>query len=729
MCSCTIIFSSKKINFVYQIKYNLTSLRTQFNLPNLFQMRRLFFFLLLIGLSPCAKPTILNRDSLKSTLAVCEGFDCLSTLYQLGEDYLIDYPDSTLCCANEILSSIDTSSDSLAMVKAYYLKGQVSYRQSDYSNSVKYLKKAILYCTKSLEKEKADCYNVMGNALIHADNYQLALGYYFNSLQIRNIFGDSSLIAASLNNIGSVFFQMEDYKQALDYYQQSFDIREKCKDSVGVAMLLTNLGNVYYKQKDEKNALSNYVKALRFIDKEDGVVWKSILLANIGQMFLDRGEISKCLVYYQWALSDAKKRDDKISIASVKSSLAIAYLKNKQYNIALNSFEEALHLSKEIGVHQIEMDCYYYLSDLYKQKENYKKSIAYFRLYDDVRTQIYKENNSREIAEVQAKFQIKKIDSENEILKQKNIIQELELQKQKQKNFLFVSIALLILTLLIYLTYIARVRTKLYKILSRKNEIISENNKSLTQLIATKDKFLSIIAHDLKNPFNTVLGFTDLFITQFEWIEDEKRLEYIKIANKSAQQGSQLLDNLLTWSRSQMGVLKYNPQCFYINQIVEEELDGIEGKAYAKGISLELEQEDNLRVYADPDMIRTVLRNLGNNAIKFTHEKGRIIFSIRVQDSKVIVRVKDNGIGVNAEEQSKLFYLDSNQSSVGTSGEKGTGLGLVLCKDFVEKNGGEIGLKSQKGSGSEFWFTLPLSSKKEEKKSSTQVRAEEAMHV
>jgi signal transduction histidine kinase len=692
-------------------------------------MRRLFFFLLLIGQFSRANPTVLNRDSLKNRLAVHKNLNRSTTLYQLGENYLNDYPDSTIYCANKIFNSIDTCSDSLAMVRVFYLKGQVSYRKSDYSNSVKYLRKAILYCNKSLAKEKADCYNVMGNALVESDNYKLSLEIYLKSLHIRNSLGDSLLIAASLNNIGSVFFQMEDYKHALDYYHQSLDIRENHKDSVGMAILLTNLGNVFFKQKDGKNALLYYEDALSLISKKDDVVWKSILLENIGQLFLDKGKISKCLVYYQWALSEAEKRDDKISLASVKTSLAIAYLKNKQFDIALASFEEALRLSKEIGVRQIEMDCYYSLSDLYEQKENYKKSTAYFKMYDNIRTQIHKENSNKEIAEVQVKFQLEQIDAENEILRQRNIIQKMELQDQKNNNILFISIGLLIFILLVYLIYITRVKTRLYKILSRKNEIIEENNKSLTQLITTKDKFLSIIAHDLKNPFNTVLGFTDLFINQFEHIEDDKRLEYIKIANKSALQGSVLLDNLLTWSRSQMGVLKYNPQCFNINQIVQEELEGMEGKAYAKGISLELEEKDHFMVCADPNMIRTVIRNLGNNAIKFTHEKGRILFSIQARDAKVIIRVKDNGIGVNAKEQSKLFYLDSNHSKLGTSGEKGTGLGLVLCKDFVERNGGEIGLESQEGLGSEFWFTLSLSSENEEKKSSTLNRVEEVMLI
>ncbi len=283
----------------------------------------------------------------------------------------------------------------------------------------------------------------------------------------------------------------------------------------------------------------------------------------------------------------------------------------------------------------------------------------------------------------------------------------------------------LILSLLIYSIYISRFRKKHNKLLTEKNKIISDRNKSLTSLNATKDKFLSIVAHDLKNPFNAVLGFTDLLIDRYDELEDSMRQEYIEIVHKSALHGSLLLDTLLTWSRSQMGVMEYNPIIINASQLIEEEMEVLEEKAYAKGISLELNEINASLVYADSDMIRTVVRNLGNNSIKFTEERGRIIFSVKAEEGKAIISVEDNGVGIRPEDKIKLFNLDSNYSRPGTSNEKGTGLGLILCKDFVEKNGGEIGVESKEGVGSKFWFTLPLRVNKIEKKSSTLERVEE----
>ncbi|MFA9371850.1 MAG: tetratricopeptide repeat protein [Labilibaculum antarcticum] len=649
----------------------------------------------------------------------------LAVFCQLSENYLPDFPDSTIYYADQVLKSAKAVHDSIFIVKAYYLKGKGSYRNSDYANSINYLEKAISFCVNSQQKEKADCYNVLGNSLIGIDKYKLSLSAYFTSLNIRNSLGDSLLISASLNNIGNVYFQMGDYSNALNYYNQSLVLKENANSLVGVAIMLNNIANVYHKLNDGAKALSSYFKALEIIRAEKDVVWKSILLENIGQLYLDRGEISKCLIYYHRALLESEKRGDRISISSVKSSLAIAYLKNEEYGVALGLFEEALGIAKEIGVLRIERDCYYYMSSLYEKKNNYEKSIIYFKKYDKIREKINKENSSKEIAEIQAKFQLEKIDSENEILKQRNTIQKLEINKQKTRNILLFSLAVLILSLVIYSNYISRFRKRHNKILTEKNRIISEKNNSLTSLNTMKDKFLSIVAHDLKNPFNAVLGFTDLLIDRYTELEDSTRQEYIEIIHKSALHGSLLLDTLLTWSRSQMGVMKYTPIIFNVNQIIKEEIEGLEDKAFAKGISLEFDERNVLLVYADSDMVRTVVRNLGNNSIKFTEERGKIIFSIEKEDGNAVVGVHDNGIGIKPVDKAKLFNLDSNYSRPGTSNEKGTGLGLILCKDFVEKNGGEIGVESQEGIGSKFWFTLSLHTEDIEKKSSTHYRVEE----
>lgn len=221
------------------------------------------------------------------------------------------------------------------------------------------------------------------------------------------------------------------------------------------------------------------------------------------------------------------------------------------------------------------------------------------------------------------------------------------------------------------------------------------------------------------------MGFTDLLMDRYEELDDDMRQEYIEIVHKSATHGSLLLETLLTWSRSQMGVMNYMPIGLNINQILRDEIEALEEKAFSKNIELDFVEEHSIIVNVDIDMIRTVIRNLGNNAIKFTNENGKVSFSAHIENNQAVIKVMDNGVGIEKEDRDKLFKLDTNYSKLGTSNEQGTGLGLILCKDFVERNNGEIGVDSEPGKGSCFWFTLPLFVGEEHKKTSTLVREEE----
>lgn len=244
----------------------------------------------------------------------------------------------------------------------------------------------------------------------------------------------------------------------------------------------------------------------------------------------------------------------------------------------------------------------------------------------------------------------------------------------------------------------------------RKNsEAIKKYAEELHQLNTTKDKFFSIIAHDLKNPFITILGFTDLLQSDFGELTDEEKLYYIQEMNKSAQISHNLLQNLLQWSRSQTGRIEFNPTKLNLANLVKDNINLLNATASNKQIELTSEIQDDTFVFADEDMINTVLRNLISNAIKFTPQKKSIKISSRFTNGFLETCVEDTGIGMNEETLNKLFRLDVSHSSKGTEEEAGTGLGLILCKEFVEKNSGKIRVESKPGKGSKFIFTLKQS--------------------
>lgn len=229
----------------------------------------------------------------------------------------------------------------------------------------------------------------------------------------------------------------------------------------------------------------------------------------------------------------------------------------------------------------------------------------------------------------------------------------------------------------------------------------------LKELNATKDTFFSILAHDLKNPFSSLHSMSDLAIQEYQHLEEEEKLKVLHNIHKSAELIYNLLENLLTWSQSQRGKMDYSPGRFNLSRLVEINMNLHQVPAEKKGIKLISNVRDELFAYGDREMINTVIRNLINNAVKFSHKGGSIEVGITTVDEMLEVVVSDQGVGISAENMDKIFRIDLKHKSTGTAGETGTGLGLSLCKEFVEKNGGKIWCKAREGSGSSFFFTLP----------------------
>jgi PAS domain S-box-containing protein len=238
--------------------------------------------------------------------------------------------------------------------------------------------------------------------------------------------------------------------------------------------------------------------------------------------------------------------------------------------------------------------------------------------------------------------------------------------------------------------------------------LVQLHHQELLELNASKDRFFSIIAHDLKNMFHNILGFSDLLKDEVKKGNIKSIEEEVSIINTSAQETYKILESLLEWANSQRGKISFKPESLILNAVVEEELSVLKENAGQKKIELKISLPDSFKVTADKDMLKTVLRNLISNAIKFTHKNGLIELRAVADQAAVLISVSDNGVGMTNETAQKLFKLGSNKSTTGTEKEKGTGLGLLICQDFVQKHGGRIWAESESGKGSCFKFTLPF---------------------
>jgi signal transduction histidine kinase/DNA-binding NarL/FixJ family response regulator len=237
---------------------------------------------------------------------------------------------------------------------------------------------------------------------------------------------------------------------------------------------------------------------------------------------------------------------------------------------------------------------------------------------------------------------------------------------------------------------------------------LKKNELQLKELNATKDKFFSIVAHDLKNPFTSLIGASELLYENISNMNNKEIHKLALILNDSSKSGYAILENLLDWSRSQTGMLKYNPENLLLNKLIEENIANLHLFASNKEIFFKYKALVETSIFSDKGMINTILRNLLSNAIKFSHRGSNVVITTNIRKDEIIVSVKDTGIGISEEKIENLFKLDTKHTSIGTEKEQGTGLGLKLSKELVEKEGGRIWVESAVNKGSTFYFSIPL---------------------
>lgn len=239
-------------------------------------------------------------------------------------------------------------------------------------------------------------------------------------------------------------------------------------------------------------------------------------------------------------------------------------------------------------------------------------------------------------------------------------------------------------------------------------KLVAERTKELADVNATKDKFFSIIAHDLRNSFCSLLGFSEVLLNHYDTFPDTEKKSMIKTIRQVSEQTYKLLQNLLDWARVQTGRIQFTPEKFNIQDIIEEECALLKHIAMQKEIDLKYIDNEELMAFADKNMISTVIRNLISNAIKFTNAGGLISVSSAVNGKHVFVSIEDSGVGITEENKEKLFNFNEQFNTRGTNNERGTGLGLILCKEFVTQNGGSIVVESAVGVGTKITFCIPL---------------------
>lgn len=246
-----------------------------------------------------------------------------------------------------------------------------------------------------------------------------------------------------------------------------------------------------------------------------------------------------------------------------------------------------------------------------------------------------------------------------------------------------------------------------YRIIRKKNDALKQKTMQLEEAVALKERIFEIVAHDLKNPFNSLIGFSEVLIEEIYEYDIPQILSFLKMIHDTANKGFSLLQNFIEWSLSQSGKLSTRPQQFDFFDLLEDSISFHSSTANNKNIELVNKVEKNTYLYADINMVSTIIRNLLSNAIKFTNAGGQVTVDAVVKSESVEIIVSDTGVGISTERKEEMFDSDVKENSTGTNGESGTGLGLKLCRDFVRMNKGDIWVDSTPGVGSQFHISLP----------------------
>ena len=568
--------------------------------------------------------------------------------------------------------------------------------------------KALDYANKALELSTAtdnslgEAYAYRNLASIHSYNesYFISMEYLQRALEIFMLNNDSVGIGNCYISLGHTYRRLQNTKEEVNYHLKSYEIFKKRNDKERVGVTAHNLGESYFNIKDLVKSRELTLYAIKINDSLNNQSVLSSCYKVMGLIELAENNFELAENYFKRVIEIATRlgvNSQKVATAESMIQLATVYKlmedKRNQYKFLMC----ALEFSKANNLPTYAQKAYQELI-LYSSNNNDQEAVKRF-------TNLYiKLNDSLNKKQLRDKYSLtKSIVQVHELSKSRNDLEKanlLQLQKIQSRNTLIIVIAVSSIVLLWLLLKFVWLNKKL----KNQNAIIETQKKDLEILNNTKDKFFGIVAHDLKSPLNSLKSFSSLLIEHFDNLSKEEILTLSKQLRESVDNTIKMADNLITWARIQMNDYQYNMETIKVKDIASSVCDVYKDVASKKGIKVSCSVEDSLTVTGDKNQIEFVVRNLVNNAIKFTDKDGFVSLTAKALPGRQVqISVKDSGVGISDESKKKLFSIGHKQSTDGTAGEKGTGLGLMLSFEFVKLNGGQIDIESILGKGTTFY--------------------------
>jgi len=599
----------------------------------------------------------------------------------------------------------------------YTLYARMFNLLADYRSALNYLNLA-LDINKRLKNEpdESDCYKNIGIVYYSEGKLSTALDYYYKALFIAVKNHNSHAMAANYNDIGVVLQSMEVYPKALEYFKKALKLFEGTKNLNGVGTVYENIGEVMIAQKEYDRAIDYLTRSINIAIGQDDKDGMSSVYTDLGLCYGHKGRFELSENYLDKSLQIARKYKIVYNEAYALIGFATIYNLNKDYKNAYKYATEGQKLAIKLGNLSVRSNAALQLNKTLAGLGHYDDAYKLLRQYIDLRDSLNNNESMQKLTSynLELNFAARRQHLAQQE-REKDILYQQRIKQQRLINAIFLVIILGMITTSVVYYRQKRKQQKVNAMLEDKNKevLLQKTNlddqaQKLNDLNVLKDRLISVLAHDLRAPLSTLRGLFSLL--QDETISHQQMLEMIPNVLKKLEYTSDFLDTLLFWINSQMENFENSTKTFYIKDIVAYETESYFEQAALKGIKLIDNVPDDAVASADPNSIRIVIRNLITNAIKFSKENDIIEISTnRADDQTHIISVKDTGTGMNEDQLSKLFKSKVN-SKAGTNNESGTGMGMLFCKDLVEKCSGKIWVSSMPGHGTEFSFTVPAGS-------------------
>lgn len=610
---------------------------------------------------------------------------------------------------NTQIKNLDKAKHDTDRVKIYYIISRLYWSKNADSALLMAQKSLELAKRINFEKGVALAYLAEGVALGYKGRWPEALNSHLQCLRISEKLGMEGLSGNEYNNIAGLYTSMEDYAKALYYNRQAYNIALKQNDPAheGTFSPLVNIGEIFKKKGKPDSAIAYNSKALAIAQRIKNPIYIAATMYNIAENYITKKKYRLAEEYLYKALDVAQKAGDDEDVAYCHSGLALTSYYTGKYNSSTLYAQKALEESKRSGIVELIQTAYNVLYLTHQKTGNYKQALYYRNLEVALNDSLKTEQRLKTIKNMQSAYELEKKERQIDLLNKNKIIGQKELEKVSLKRDILTAGTILLLLLAFILLRNYMQKKKLSEQLALQNKNISEQNLHLEELVHVKDRLFSIIGHDLRGPIHTISHMMD--IVKEKSLSEEENDYWIEKIDETLIITSSLVENLLYWAKSQLDGIQPNPAGFDLRKLIDQNVMLLKQRAAEKKVVVTSEEiAEPVMVFGDETMIDIVIRNLLENAVKFSKAGDHVAVTAEKSEAFAILKIRDNGKGIPEEAQAKIFNKYTSYTTFGTASEKGSGLGLLLCKELVERNNGTIWFESKAGIGSTFYFTVPI---------------------